>query len=162
MATIQTSYDLNPPVGRAGMIADGVPATCRTYVNGGTADIAFGVAVQRDGNSATDAVVGVAGDGSSPFSATDYLGITVEDRTREDEEKAYKAGANMTVITKGDVWVKVGAAVTAGAPVAARDGTGVLITAAAASAARIPRAVFKTAAANGGLAIVSLGTDQVG
>ena len=162
MAEIQRTYDLDPPIGRNGQIANGVPCTTRTYVNGGTDDIAFGVGVQRDGNSATDAVVGGAGAGSSPWASTDFLGVTVEDRTREDETKAYASGSNMTVITEGDIWVTVGEAVVAGGVVTVNDSTGVLGTGGSATKAVIPGARWATSAAKDGLALLSLQSGTVG
>lgn len=163
---IQTAYTRDPPVGRIGQISHSVPCTTRTYVNGAAAVIPFGVAVQRSGASATEAVMGGAGGGSAPFHTTDFLGVTVEDRTREEE--GYSQGANMAVITMGDIWVQVSGAVGVGDGVTANDTTGELGAAGTngvgnANNARIPGAIWKTAAADNGLAILSLNAvSQVG
>ena len=163
MAQIQTSVTRTPPVGRPGMVASGVPCKKRTYTNGTSTNIDFGVAIRRNtATSVHQARIGVGGAGASPFAVTEYLGITVEDRTREDEEKAYSGGADMTVAEEGDIWVTVREAVTVGDPVSAVHATGILGTTANATHALIPRASWKTAAAADGLALLSLGTDQVG
>lgn len=162
MGTVQTTYTENIGDGKAGMIAS--TSNCDTFSAEveTTAGIAFGVAVHQ-GAAADQIDVGVDGAAAAPFAVSKYLGITVRDRTRPAEDEEYKKGAIATVITKGDVWVKVGAAVAAGDDVTVKEATGVLSSAAAADGQfLLPNARFLTAAAANGLAKVRLDTPQVG
>ena len=162
MATIQTSYTENIADAREGMIANQRSCEMASYEVEDTAGIGFGVAVHQ-GTSSDQISIGVDGSSSTPFAVTKYVGITVRDRTRVPGDDEYKKGAIAAVLIRGDIWVKVGAAVSIGDDVTVVASTGVLSSTTAADDQHlIPNARFLTAASANKLALLRLGTDQVG
>ena len=162
MPAVQTTYaetiDAEPA---AGVIASGMPVEVASYeVEGAT--LGFGVAV-KTGTNADQIVVGVDGSASSPFAVNDYLGITLINRSLGSEQENYVKGNIASVIFRGDVWVEVEAAVTAGQAVTIKEATGALsATTAADGQFALPNARFLTAAAANGLAKVRLDSPQRG
>ena len=158
--TIQTSYSENIADAREGMLVNS--RHCEVVSYEAEADVAFGVAVHQ-GTAADQIAKGVDGSASSPFAVTKYVGVTVRDRTRAPGDDEYKEGSNAAVLIRGDIWLKVPSAVAIGDDVTAVEATGVLSTVTAADGQfLIPNARWITAAAANGLAILRLGTDQVG
>ena len=158
MSTVQSAYKVRAAgVLRAGMIPDGTPRKVRTYR--AESDLDFGVAVHQ-GTAADQVEAGTTG---AAAGVTHFIGITVRDRTRAPGSDGYKEGDNVSVLYEGVIAVEVEAAVTVGANVSSKDADGQLSTAAgSATHSPIPRARFLTAAAADGIAIVEIGTDQVG
>lgn len=110
MGILQDVYGEKQPKGYPGMPGttqdkNDITRTCETV-----AGLSFGVPVARGAADLTTKL---------PTNVADkLLGITLRDTSRppKDGDK-YAKGANVTIRTKGDVWVKVGVAVTAGDPV---------------------------------------------
>ena len=87
-----------------------------------------------------------------------FAGLSVLDKTlRPEQDDEYDEGDVASILTKGDIWVEVAAAVSAGDPVVAHEGTGALSSQVEnATRTSVPNAIFMTDAPAGGLAIVRL------
>lgn len=158
---IQTSYSERIADAREGMIANMSTAEIVTGEVETSGGIGFGLAVYQGTAADQIELGGVAG--ANPFLASKFLGVTVRDRTRAPDDDEYKQGANAAVLVRGDIWVKVEAAVTVGADVSFKETTGQFSTASgSATQAVVPRARWMTAAAAGGLAVLRLDTSQIG
>lgn len=151
MAIVQSTYLESQPIALPGMTASGDYSadsrTCETV-----AGIAFGVAVGR-GTADNGAVIGGA-------AATDFLGVTIADKSipYNGSTDAYARYDTMGVMTRGRIWVVVGADVTDGADVTFASTTGVLSSAAASGTQfAIAGARWMTTATNGSLALLHLG-----
>ncbi len=159
---VQTSYTENISNAREGMLATGTPCVIDAYEVQDEDGIAFGVAVHQ-GAAAEQVALGGEASATSPFHVTKFLGVTIRDRTRQPGDEEYKKGAQANILSQGDIWIRVGGAVTIGADVSFAEATGVLSSAAgSASQAIIPHARWLTAAASGGLAKLRLGTHTIG
>ena len=157
MGTTQTEYKTEIARGREGDIVKGGLQQIDAYV--ADEDIGFGIAVKL-GRTGGLVKVGTAG---SSTALTNYVGVTVRDRTRADGDGEYKSGSNVNVMSKGRILVQVDGAVAVGNDVSVTDMTGELGTKAG-SAAVSPMAGSRwlTAAADDGLAVLDLNTDPVG
>ena len=166
MAQIQTAIRNRISAYRAGMIPEGGVTKRRTYETSGSG-MKPGVAV-RQGANADQIQLGVTGASSNPRAVTSFLGIVVRDRTRRESvtgvpDGNYAMGVNVEVLYEGPIAVQVDAAVSVGDDVTVNNGTGVLSSKTVSSTqSLIPRARWITAAAANGIAIVELGTEQVG
>lgn len=161
MATIQTSYAENIGDAREGFVANMKHCEVVTGEVETSAGIGFGLAVHQ--GTAADQIALGGEAGADPFVAAKFLGVTVRDRTRTPGDDKYLKGSNATVLTKGDIWVKVEAAVSVGDDVSFKESTGQFSTAAgSATQATVPRARWLTAAAANGLALLRLDTSQIG
>lgn len=158
MPVVQSSYAKKHSEGYEGQVATTATCDVSTFVADGTAGIGFGLAVKR-GTNAGDCALGAVAAAATPFHATDFLGVSVRDRTRDpvDADK-YKDNAHVDVLYRGDVYVKVESAVALGDDVTVDTSTGKFSSAAAAAdQAVIPNARWMTAAGAGALAILRLG-----
>lgn len=102
---IQTDYNATLAPAVAGAQATMVPATIISR-NVEDDPIGFGVGVSQG-----DADKGVVAGG------TDFVGITLLDRSAAGEGDTFRVGDSARVMTKGDVWVSADVAVAAGDPV---------------------------------------------
>ena len=144
---VQTNYPSNQPAAVAGAQATEIPATIISRTVETAAGIGFGKPVAQ--GAADKSVVAYAGSG--------FVGITLLDRSAtgvSGNPDAFPQYASARVITKGDVWVVAGAAVTAGQPVYL-TAAGVFTNVATDNAA-IAGARWDTSAASGALAVVRL------
>ena len=139
----QGTYLDHPAVAYAGMIAEGQPARDVASKIVENAAVAFGLAVG----------VGTA-DGSARLGGTGFLGITVADKTRQND--SYQIGEFAAVLRKGTVWVSVPVAVADTDAVYFVAATGV-ITNVSAGNVLITGARFETSTSGAGLARVYLG-----
>ena len=125
MATIQSTYTEDHSEAYAGMIANTSTCDVDSYVYTGDASIAFGRAMRS-----TTAVQGTPGcsgytDYTSDADASDFIGVNVIDRTLQpSQDDQYSKGDVVSVMWRGDVWVSVASAVTAGGRVSFVVGTG--------------------------------------
>lgn len=158
MAVVQNTYLRVHAKAYNGMIADTATCDVDTFIADGAGGIGFGVGVKR-GTNAGDCAVGVVGAGATPFHATDFLGVTVRDRTRApDDDDEYADNSHVNVLYRGDIWVTVEDAVALGDAVTVKNSNGVFsATTAAATQAAVPNARWMTAAAANGLALLRLG-----
>ena len=152
MGTAQSTYTEKHVVARAGMIANMHTYDADTYIVDKSSGISFGRMCGRDGTD--DNHVG------TNITAANYVGISIIDPTvTESDQRANGDGyANddlATVCYRGDVWVEVAAAVTAGAKVYAVPASGVLADTSS-SNIEILGAVFLDDAAADGFARVRL------
>lgn len=151
MAIVQSSYSERIGQAYAGMIASNHTCDYDAYIAEGANGIGFGLAVQIGDNSG-GCKIGV--------DTGTYLGFTSLDKTRDPADKdKYKAGANTSVMTRGDIWVKVGGVVTFGGDVTVTASTGVASSLAVVDDTQIliKGAVWRSsAAASGDLAILRL------
>ncbi len=139
----QGTYLDNPAVAYAGMIAEGQPARDIKSSVVENAAVAFGLAVG----------LGTA-DNSVRLGGTGFIGITVADKTRLNDN--YQIGEFAAVLRKGTVWVNVPVAVADADPVYFVAATGV-ITNVASGNVLIAGARFETSTSGAGLARVYLG-----
>ena len=159
MAVVQSEYKEKLDKYREGQIVTGTPWKVDPYLADG--NIPFGRVVHQGAEINSCAVGGEAG--PNPFLADKYLGIAVRDITQDNEDGRYNDNAHVNVASEGDIAVRVETAVVYGAIVTFDAVTGQLSQqAAAAGQPRIPRAKWMTSAGAGALAVVRLGTDQVG
>ena len=155
MAVVQSAYSENISAAYAGMVANERNWDADTRICETSAGIAFGVVVGL-GTADNGCVVGAG-------AAAQFVGITVRDVTLVTQSgqtaDKYQQYDNVAVLTQGDIWVTVGAAVTDGADVTFNSTTGVLSSAGTSgSQFAIAGARWMTTQANsGGLAIVRLG-----
>lgn len=149
MPPVQTTYAENQAPAFPGMPAN-ANYSADTKIVETVAGIGFGLAVGR-GTGVKQAVLGAS-------AANRFLGLSIKDSTQiGTTADTYPRYENMGVMFKGDMWVTVGADVTAGTDVTFSSTTGVLSSAAASgSQFTIAGAVWMTSAASGALAIVRL------
>ena len=167
MADVQGSYDAKIGIGYDGQVASSSPCTIDSYQVTPTAGIPFGRAV-RQGTDNDQIIAGVDGPTSgTETDVTDYLGLTVLDHSLlaggADATKRgrYLLGDIAAVMSRGEMLVKVEAAVTVGAIVSVNPTTGQLSAKAGSTTNGseqyvIPGARWMTAAATDALAIVRL------
>ena len=162
MAHTQSTYRETQFQAVLGLVANSNPCTIDTYIVDESGGIGFGRVVKQ-GTDDDQCDLGADGPSSSPFAVTDFLGIALMDMSQEGSHAAsardeYPNGAVASVLSMGDVWVSVAAAVTAGDDVTVDDGTGRLSTITAADGQfLIPGARWMTTQATAnGLAIVRL------
>ena len=115
MSIVQNTYQEQHDAAVEGQIATLHTCDVDSYRVAGAA-VPFGRAVRKSsaaGQSADDqCILGIA--------ANDFLGIAVIDRQlRSDDVIGYKAGDMASILVRGDVFVRVGRAVTRGQSVAA-------------------------------------------
>lgn len=151
MADVQTTYTENQAVGFEGMKVDGMNYAALTRINESATPILFGKAVQR----------GAADDGCQPatsgMTAATFYGIAARDQSvRYTPAGGYPQRANVTVITSGAVWVKMGEAVAQGSAAAQAPlfdtATGLWMTTAGAGRVAAPGWIIDSTAALNGLA----------
>ena len=163
----QTDYSETHNAYLEGMVID--PHTCdiSTYIADG--DIGFGVCVKRAATAKGDkeVVAGIepASGGSGTFGHTEFYGISVLNPALDPERAIdkYKDGDHVSVMWRGDIVVKVKAAVTAGSNVRVDTADNAFTSAAASATVRtITGAKFLTDAAADGLAQLRLyGNEQL-
>ena len=148
MPELQTAYADRQPIGFEGQKVDGEEYNAITRVCETPAGINFGRVVLR-GAADQGCILGDA-----TMAADTFLGISVRDvSVRPSAGDKYPEGGNVTVLTQGSIFVRVGEAVAAGdAPLYDHAAGNFRITAAAGRIALPAGWVFDTAAANGGLA----------
>lgn len=147
---IQTAYSETQAIGARGLVANMTTYTADSLVCESAA-IGFGVVVGQ-GTDPRGGVLGAA-------AATGFRGISVRDTTlMHNTPDQYEDGDVMAVMTRGDIWVAVGAAVTAGQDVSFVATTGVLSSAGASGSQFVIAGArwMTTQATIGGLAIVRL------
>lgn len=151
MPQTQTTYRETHAPATAGMVANSLIAKIESLEFTGATHGKFGYAVGQ-GSNAGDCVAGVA-------SKDKFRGILVHDKTlMPKQEDEYEKGDVASVLFEGDIWVPVEAAVTVGADVTVKAGTGQLSSAAVgASQFKIDGARWMTAQSTAnGLAVVRL------
>lgn len=155
MPTVQSSYVERTGRAVAGAMAN--PHTCDADTYEAEEAIGFGVAVKR-GTGDHQCELGCDGASTSPFAVTNFLGIAIKDPARDPEDgDKFTAGGHVSVMWRGDIWVKTGGAVKKGDDVSVVEATGVLSTVTAADGQfSIPGAMWMTDASSGGLAILRL------
>ena len=152
MAVVQSAYSESISAAYPGMVANMTNWDADSRICETSAGIAFGVAVSK-GTADNGAVIGGA-------SAATFVGITVRDVTLVTQAgqtaDKYQQYDTMAVLTEGDIWVTVGAAVADGEDVTFVATTGVLSsTATGGSQFAIAGARWMTTQADvGGLALV--------
>jgi hypothetical protein len=139
----QGTYDSGMAVAYAGMLAEGQAARDVASKIVTTAAVPFGRAVG----------VGSA-DGTCRMGGTGYVGITVADKSRDEDE--FDVGELAAVLRKGTIWVAVTVAVADTDTVYFVPATGVITNVSTDNTA-IPGARFETTTAGAGLARVYLG-----
>ena len=151
MGITQDSYVERQGVAINGQIANTHTCDVDTFIVATAAGIGWGLAVARHNTRDGACQLGM--------SASNFLGITVKDPTRaETGGDKYVQGAHASVLYRGDIWVEVVEAVTAGAPAFANGGTGQLGVSGGGKIA-IPGGVWQDDAATGGLARLRLAGD---
>lgn len=148
---VQTAYNVNQPVGYPGQPANMNTYTADSLICETVAGIGFGLAVSQGANY-NGCVLGGA-------SAAVFRGLTVRDVTLAANvvPDKFADGDTISVMFRGDMWVTVGADVTAGQDVTFSSTTGVLSSAAASgSQFTIAGARWMTSATSGNVAIVRL------
>lgn len=150
MPAVQTTYSENIAAAVAGMPADSrYDADTRTVETSG--GIAPGLAIGQ-GSAAKGAILGSAA--ASGFVGVGIRNVANYNSSAPDTIPRYD---EMSVMTKGDIWVTVGGNVTAGQDVTYNKDTGVLSTIAADSSNfTIAGARWMTSASSGALAILRL------
>lgn len=148
MPPIQETYADRQPLGYEGQKVSGVEYDAETWIAEG-ATLAFGKPVSRGGADRSCVLLTAA-------NAAKFLGVTVRDQSvRPSAGNLYPIGGNVTVLTRGAIFVRVTGAVSAG-DVARFDTATARFTAAAAGGAvvAIPdnEWEFDAAAADGGIA----------
>jgi hypothetical protein len=156
MPAVQTTYPIEMQPGLEGQVAtqlnddNSETRNCET-----TAGISFGRAVS-EGANARGAVLG---------GATKFIGLTIRSITEVPIFPAtatdmYQHHFNMGVMLAGDMWVRVVAAVTHGAPATYNSTTGQLNPASAGVA--IPGSRYMTSAGAGEMALLRLTAPAAG
>lgn len=142
---VQSAYNRYMSAGSPGVFATTSGWDADTRVCETSAGIGFGLACSK-GAADIGAVLG----------GTNFVGISVRDitlvHTTPDKYAQYD---NMAVAIRGDIWVRVSGAVTAGQQAHYNTSTGAL---ASSGGTAITGAKFVTSAADGALAILRLGT----
>lgn len=149
MPTVQSTYPDNISAAVAGMIANSEPTTLISRNVEDAAGIGFGLAVMQ-GVEDKGCIIG---DGSS------VLGVTVRDRSVDPgDPDEFAENDSARVITSGTIYVKASGAVSAGDSVhalaAGRFGN--------TGGTYIENARWDTSAADGALAILRLGSLNIG
>ena len=140
---IQTEYNATMAPAVAGAQATMVPATIISRNVEDADGIGFGVGVSQG-----------AADKGCVAGGTEFVGITVLDRSAMGEGDTFREGDSARIMTKGDIWVMASGAVNAGDGVAMNaDGE---FSAAGAEDA-IPGARWDTSTTDDGLAVIRLG-----
>lgn len=103
---LQTDYRDNLAPAIAGAQATMIPATIISRNVEDEDGIAFGVGVSQG-----------AGDKGCTAGGTDFVGITLLDRSAAGPGDTFRQGDSARIMTKGDVWVVAEVAVAAGDPV---------------------------------------------
>lgn len=173
--SVQTTYTTAPAAAFAGMIADDSENDAITMNNGDAVSIPFGFPVAWDPTSPTSDKSATV-----PANSTDNLaGIVIHSHDYERtftlpdgtvagelDSTGLVVGAEMAVLTRGTIWVKVQTAVVAGGAVyVAYNNTGATYTAAGqmgttaegGHAVAITNAKWMSSAAAGGFAKLRLG-----
>lgn len=149
MAVVQSTYSENISRALPGMPAD-ADYSADTRIVETEAGIGFGVAVSQ-GTNDNGALIGAA-------AAADFVGVSIRDKTVPDGTDSYADGANIGVMTRGDIWITTGGDVVAGDDVTFVATTGVLSSAATSgSQFAISGARWMTSASSGALALLRLG-----
>jgi hypothetical protein len=153
MAIVQSTYSFNQPVADHGMPATMHGWDADTKLVETAAGIGFGLVVSAGTDKGKQIVVG----GSA------VVGVTLRDITvvAADATK-YPRYANASVLTRGDIWLQVPAAVAVGDPVSYTPATGVISNDTVDTAhLAVPRARWMRGAAQNGFAILRLGDDLI-
>ena len=137
------TYTGRTTVGYAGMIAEAQTVRDVASKSVTTAAVGFGLAVGAG-----------AVDGSVRLGGTGYIGITVADKTRAEDE--YQIGEMPGVMRKGTVWVNVPVAVADTDTVYFIPATGVITNVSTDNVA-IPGAKFEITTTGAGLTRLYLG-----
>lgn len=150
MPAVQTDYGDSLRPGLNGQIANSELTNTITRIASG--NIGFGVVAVR----------GVSGDQSARLpsgAGQKQLGLTVKDTTlSHDVPDRYELGDNMTIMTRGLMWVVTATDVTPGDIVTFNTTTGAVgDTAVGAGFELLTGAEWETTALAGGLALVRLG-----
>jgi hypothetical protein len=150
MADVQTTYSQNMPIGIVGQKVDGEEWNAITRVCETAAGIDFGRTVQR---GAADGGCAIAGAAMTP---AQFLGIAVRDVSiRPSAGNKYPQYGNVTILTQGAIWAKVGEAVAPGDAALFDTATGLYMKTAGAGRVALPNGwEFDTTAALNGLAIL--------
>lgn len=139
------TYTGRTGLGYAGMIAEGQVVKDVASKAVENAAVAFGLAVGA----------GTA-DGSCRLDGTGFLGVTVADKSRAEDE--YQIGETAGVLRKGTIWVVADGAVDPSDTVTYTEATGAIGAESVASGiVAIPGAKFETTAADGELVRLYLG-----
>lgn len=145
-APVQTNYTQYILPAQNGMLASSINWTADTRIVETAAGIGFGLAVSQGVNDKGCIIGGAAFVGITRADHTlpQAAGITVVDTFLQND--------NAGILTMGDIWVIVSAAVVAGAAVTYSATTGQF-----GSGTTVAQARYMTSAATGGLAVVRLG-----
>ena len=142
----QTTYTQTLAPGYPGMLANEINFSADTRNVETAGGIGFGLAVSQGADDMGCIIGGSA-----------FVGITRADITVARSENLtvdkYPQYDNAAIILTGDVWVRVGSAVTKGNSVSYNTSTGVL----GSSGTAIDSSRWMTSAASGGLAVARLG-----
>ena len=121
MGVTQSNYPERAGVARAGNIANTHTSDIDSYVVQTAGGVGFGRAVQRHASIDDRIIIG--------HSATKFLGIAVADPTVPESQGGshteYAQHRVAAVCYRGDIWVEVSAAVTAGSQASAVGSTGI-------------------------------------
>lgn len=149
---IQTTYSETIAAAVAGQVGDQTDYNIDTLVSEVAGGIGFGLVV---GQGAADRGCVLGG------ALTVFRGISVRDVTLPDgQDDTYDEGDNVAVLSEGDIWVTVAAAVDAGDRVHYNATTGAISN--TGGNGPIVGARFLTSAALNGLALVRLTAAQTG
>ena len=163
MPAVQTDYPERIGEYYEGQVINPHNYDADTYI--AEASIGFGRAVKRGTGGDKSIVAGVepSAGGSAPYPVNEFYGITIKDPTRDPEDNdTYRKGAHVSVMWRGDVVVKVKAAVNAGNTVKVDTADGLFTSAdASASVRTVTGARFMKDAAANGLTVLRLyGNEQ--
>lgn len=122
MPALQSTYSERMPVGAAGMPADMSTYDADTLICESAA-IGFGVAVSQ-GAAPRGALLGSTA--AALFRGISVRSLTLDPFSQLAGVDRYVENNNMSVMFRGDIWVKVGILVVAGEPVTFISTTGVL------------------------------------
>jgi hypothetical protein len=160
----QITYNAAPPAAVAGMLADStIIKHTGSFVVEGTL-VRPGLMVSRGTNKDLQAVQLASGLGTTALGRESYLGVAAYDNTREPYSAAneYAAGDPIPVHERGDVFVQVEGAVTAGTQVFVRTTTvgadirGQFAGGASANHAPLTGVIFVTSTTGAGIAAIRL------
>ncbi len=150
MPSLQTTYTERIKNARKGQIANSTTCTVDTREVETDDGIGFGLACGQ--GTADDGVV------LGASTADEFAGISVKDVTRAPgDDDQYEKGVNAAILTRGDIWVEVDEAVSAGDEVTFSSTTGELSSAATSGTQfAVSGARWMTSAAANGLAVLRL------
>ena len=150
MPPVQETYALSQPLGFVGQKVNGEEYNAITRVAEDAAGLAFGVPAVRGANDQGCALLTAA-------NAAKFLGVSVRDvSVRPSAGDKYPQGGNVTILTKGAIFVRVQGAVTPD-QAALWDTAAGRFTSAAASGTVIALPEgweFDSSAASGGIAVL--------